>query len=72
MSHTLRRNILNQAKMSQPVWDKAIEVMNLFEEGDTKDQVLSMKALKAKPEFKSYYLAPLHNMPEETQVGKSI
>ena len=58
--------------MSQSVWDKAMEVMNLFEEGDTKDQVLSMKVLKAKPEFKSYYLAPLHNMPEETQVGEGI
>ena len=68
MSLTLKRNILNQARMAKSVWEKTSEVMNLFEEGDTKDQVLTVKALKAKPAFKAHYLAPLHTMSEETQV----
>ena len=54
--------------MTKAVWEKASQVMNLFEEGETKEQVLTVKALKAKPAFKAHYLAPLHTMPEETQV----
>ena len=58
-----------QAAMKSEVWAIATKVMDLFETGDTLNQVISSKQLKSKPEWKAYYLAPLKNLPVEFQVS---
>ena len=68
MSNNQKRNILTQAAMTEEVWAAATKVMDLYEVGDTLNQVMTSKQLMSKPEWKAYYLAPLKNLPVEFQV----
>ena len=63
MSSTQCENIFTQAAFSPPVWEVALKVIDLFEDGQLKMQRLTKKSLIiAKPEFKQHHLQCLHNM----------
>ena len=42
-------------------------VMNMYEDGDLKDQKLNKKQLTAVPEFKQHHMQPLHNLKDSFQ-----
>jgi len=60
MSRTQRENVFTQASFSQPVWEQAIQVIDLFENG--KLGRLKKKNLLSKPEFKPHHFQCLHNL----------
>lgn len=67
MSRTTRENIICQSSFAQPVWDLAVQVMDLYEEGKLKQQKLSQKNLTVTPEFKQQHFLPLHHLEETFQ-----
>lgn len=63
MSRTQCENIFTQAAFSAPVWEVALKVIELFEDGQLKAQRLTKKSLIiAKPEFKQHHFQCLHNI----------
>ena len=58
-------NIFNQACFSRSVWKLASTVMEMFEQGELKDQSLNAKALITTPEFKQQYLTPIQCLLDE-------
>lgn len=63
MSRTMCEKIFTQASFIPPVWDLACSVIEMFENGQLKNQKLSKKNLVAKPEFKQHHFQCLHNLP---------
>ena len=57
-------NVFNQASFKQNVWQLVVTIMDLFEEGELKDQSLNTKALMTKPEFRQQYLSPIQCLPD--------
>jgi len=51
-----------QATFAPLVWEKAVKVMEIFEDGKLKNQKLSKKSLISKPEFKQHHFQCLHNL----------
>lgn len=68
-SNDSKEYIFKQASLPKPVWDLAVQVMDLFEKGKLKNQKLNLIALLYKPEFKQQYLAPIHSLPVDDQVA---
>ena len=63
MSRTQCENIFTQAAFAPPVWEAALKVIELFEDGQLKAQRLTRKSLSnAKPEFKQHHFQCLHNI----------
>ena len=62
MSRTQCENIFSQAVFAPLVWHKAMQVMELFEDGKLKSQKFSKKNLISKPEFKQHHFQCLHNL----------
>ena len=62
MSRTQCENIFSQAAFSGPVWEKALKVIELFEDGKLKSQKLNKKSLVSKPEFKQQHFQCIHNL----------
>ena len=58
-SVTQRDAILYQSSLPKPVWDIAVEIMEMCENGKLKDQKARCGVKAAKPEFKQQYLAPI-------------
>ena len=67
MSRTQCENIFSQAAFAPLVWEKAMQVMELFEDGKLKNQKLSKKNLISKPEFKQHHFQCLHNLAPSFQ-----
>ena len=67
MSRTQCENIFSQAAFAPLVWEKAVIVMEKFEDGKLKDQKLSKKSLISKPEFKQHHFQCLHNLAPSFQ-----
>ena len=67
ISRTQRENIYCQAGFGLSVYRKMQTVMNMYEDGDLKDQKLSKKQLTTVPEFKQYQMQPLHNLQASFQ-----
>lgn len=67
MSRTQRENIFTQATFSQKVWKVAVAVMDLYEQGQLKDQRLNRKQLVSTPEFRQHLLLPIHHLKPEFQ-----
>ena len=68
MGRCTMENVFNQASFSKEVWNLAVTVMDLFEEGDLKDQQLSSKSLLTKPEFKQQHFTPIQCLPDDFKV----
>ena len=68
MSRTQCENIFAQASFSPPVWEKALMVIELYEDGKLKKQKLSKKSLISKPEFKQHHFQCLHNLVPSVQL----
>lgn len=51
------------------VYEIAQRVMDLYEDGDLKDQKLNKKSLTSAPEFKQHLLQPLHNLDASFQTS---
>ena len=69
MSRTQRENIFTQAAFSQKVWKVAVSVMDMYEQGQIKDQRLNRKQLIATPEFRQHLMQPIHHLDPEFQHG---
>jgi len=67
MSRTQCENIFSQAAFAPLVWEKAMLVMEQFEDGKLKSQKLSKKNLISKPEFKQHHFQCLHNLAPSFQ-----
>ena len=67
ISRTQRENIFCQAGFGLNVYKKMQTVMNMYEDGDLKDQKLSKKQLTTVPEFKQHQMQPLHNLQASFQ-----
>lgn len=67
MSRTQRENIYAQATFSQKVWKVAASVMDMYEQGQVKDQRLNRKQLVATPEFRQHLMQPIHHLNPEFQ-----
>ncbi|XP_064397804.1 uncharacterized protein LOC135344519 [Halichondria panicea] len=65
MGRCTMENIFKQASFTKEVWALAVSVMNLYEEGELKDQTLSTKSLTTKPEFKQQNFSPIQCLPDE-------
>ena len=61
-------NIFNQACFTKEVWVLCIKIMDLFEEGQLKDQKLSTKSLVTKPEFKQHHFSSIQCLPSDFQI----
>ena len=61
-------NIFNQASFSKAVWELTTKIMDMFEEGELKNQCLSTKSLVTKPEFKQQYLSPIQCLPDDFKI----
>ncbi len=61
-------NIFHQAAFKCSVWALAVKVMDMFEEGELKDQHLSTKALITKPVFRQQYLSSIQCLPVKFKV----
>lgn len=59
VSATHRDAILFQSSLRKPVWDIALEVMEMYEAGRLKDQKARCGVKVTKPEFKQQHLAPI-------------
>ena len=68
ISRTQCDNIFAQASFSPPVWEKALAVIELYEDGKLKSQKLSRKNLISKPEFKQHHFQCLHNLVPSVQL----
>ena len=68
MSRTQCENIFAQASFSPPVWEKALAVIELYEDGKIKKQKLNKKSLISKPEFKQHHFQCLHNLVPSIQL----
>ena len=68
MSRTQCENIFAQASFSPPVWEKALAVIELYEDGKIKKQKLNKKSLISKPEFKQHHIQCLHNLVPSIQL----
>ena len=63
MSRTQCENIFAQAAFAPPVWELALQVIKLFEDGQLKAQRLTRKTLiVSKPELKQHQFQCLHNL----------
>ena len=62
MSRTQCENIFSQAALWPPVWEQALKVIELFEDGKLKNQKLNKKSLVSKPEFKQQHFQCIHNL----------
>ena len=62
MSRTQCENIFSQVAFSPPVWEQALRVIELFEDGKLKNQKLNKKSLVSKPEFKQQHFQCIHNL----------
>ena len=62
ISRTQCENIFSQAAFSPPVWEQALKIIDLFEDGKLKNQKLNKKSLVSKPEFKQHHFQCLHNL----------
>ena len=62
MSRTQCENIFAQASFLPPVWEEALKLIELFEDGKMKKQKLNKRSLISKPEFKQHHLQCLHNL----------
>ena len=62
MSRTQCENVFTQASFSEPVWEQAIKLIDLFENGKLHNQRLQKKNLLSKPEFKPHHFQCLHNL----------
>ena len=60
-------NIFTQAAFTKSVWDLAMEVIEMYENGRLKNQKLSKKCMIVKPEFKQHNFQCLHNLSPEFQ-----
>lgn len=67
MSRTQCENVFAQASFSPLVWEKALKVIEMFEDGKLKNQKLSKKNLISKPEFKQHHFQSLHNLAPSFQ-----
>lgn len=67
MSRTQCENIFAQASFSPSVWEKALKVIKMFEDGKLKNQKLNKKSLISKPEFKQHHFQCLHNLAPSFQ-----
>ena len=68
MSRTQCDNIFTQAAFSPAIWEAAIKVIELFEDGQLKAQRLTKKSMVfAKPEFKQHHFQCLQNMNPSIQ-----
>ena len=65
---TQRENIFTQAAFGKDVREMAMKVMDIYEDGELKDQKLNRKHLLAVPEFKQHLLQPLHHLPAAFQL----
>ena len=63
MSRTMCENIFTQAAFAPSVWELALRVIDMYENGQFKNQKLSKKCMIAKPEFKEHNFQCLHNLP---------
>lgn len=68
MSRTQRENIFTQSTFQQKVWQTSLNVMDLYEKGQIKDQKLTSKQLTATPEFRQHLLQPIHNLNPDFQL----
>ena len=68
-STTHRDSIFFQATLPKSVWELAVEIMNLFEQGRLKNQKLNMSSLVSKPQFKQQYLSPIRALPLSDQMA---
>ena len=70
MSTTQCDAIFYQSSLPKPVWDVAVEVMDLFENYKLKDQKMKI-GLKTttKPEIKQQYLAPIRRLDVNDQLN---
>ena len=62
MSRTSKENLFCQAAFPKGVWELAVQVMNMFENGEIKDQKLSKKNLLSTPRMKQNHFVPLHHL----------
>ena len=67
-SITHRDNIFFQATLAKPVWDMAVQVMDLFEQGRLKGQKINLGSLRSKPEFKQHHLIAIRTLPISDQI----
>ena len=67
MSRKQCENVFSQAAFAPLVWEKAVNVMEMFEDGKLKNQKLSKKSLISKPEFKQHHFQCLHNLSPSFQ-----
>ena len=67
ISNTHRDSIFYQASLPKIVWERAIQVIDRYEEGKLKGQKLNLSTLLSKPEFKQQYLAPIRALEEKDQ-----
>lgn len=58
---------MSQAALPRAVWNLAVRVMNLYENGMLKGQKLNLSSLLAKPEFRQQHLAPIRAMNADDQ-----
>ena len=72
MSTTQCNAIFYQSSLPKPVWDVAVEVMDLFGNYKLKDQKMQ-NGLKTttKPEIKQQYLAPIRRLDVNDQLMRS-
>lgn len=71
MSRSQADNIFAQAALAKETWDLAIQVIELFEAGELKDQKLQAKSqIVTVPEFKQQHLQPIQSLPPEFQIDK--
>ena len=62
-----RVHTLQPQQLPVRVWDRAVQVMDLFEQAKLKGQKLNLATLLSKSEFKQQYLAPIRVMEEDEQ-----
>ena len=67
MSRTSKENLFCQAAFPRSVWELAVKVMNMFENGEIKNQKLSKKNLCSTPRMKQNHFVPLHHLDTSFQ-----
>ena len=75
MSRTSWENLFCQAAFPISVWERAVNVMNMFEDGEMKNQKISKKNLCSTPRMKQNHFVPLHHLDtcfQETALDKVL
>lgn len=69
MPRTQRDNVFTQSAFQKNVWEVAVTLMTMYENGKLKNQKLNRKHLLCTPEFKQHLFQPLHNLDPEFQLS---